>query len=64
MISRMEFRDESDPEIQQHTHEKAVEAITVYSQPELASCYQLLYSTMNQVTHPLLEAKVQFTNIN
>ena len=58
MIRTVEFRDENDPEICKHTHDKAVETLTVHSQPEMTTCYQLLYSVLEEVVQPLLNAKV------
>ena len=58
MISAVEFRDENDPEICQHTHDKAVDAITVHPQPELSSCYRMLQSVLETAIDPLLKAGV------
>jgi len=61
MISTVEFRDQNDPEILEHTHDKSVEQVIVQRQPEMIVCYQLLQDVMSQVIAPLLEAKVFWT---
>lgn len=55
MISTVEFRDQNDPEILEHTHDKSIETLIVHPQPEMTACYQLLYATLREVIAPLLQ---------
>lgn len=58
MISRVEFRDEDNEEIQKHTHDRQITKILVEREPVLDQCQQMVYSILRKTIKPLIQSQV------
>lgn len=58
MISRVEYRDEDNEEIQKHTHDRQITKILVEREPVLDQCQQMVYSILRKTIKPLIKAQV------
>lgn len=59
MVSRVEYRDEDDEEIQQHTHNRQVTRVAVEREALLDQCQQMVHSIMRRTIKPLIQARVR-----
>lgn len=59
-ISKVEYRNESDPEIQKYAFDRSTEEIYIKNQEYMNDCNYLIHATLNKVLRPVIENKIMY----